>query len=145
MKSYKGLFSRIRRTRDWIICCGALFCFSIGCRQSSTSFIPEANAARHAVEEVLSAWQEGKAAVANGVITGSSVKLMDSQWQAGKKLAKYEITSELPADEGPRRFQVRLTFAGEKRDVDTVYLVVGKNPDFFVFRDKDYEMSSTHM
>ena len=107
-----------------------------GCGGSGTDrYIPNTSAARDAVQTALTTW---KAGTPHGPITSSkpAINVFDARWQAGKKLASFEILEEIPGQEQPQ-FMVKLTVQGQKEETIT-YLVVGIDP-LLVFRDADYK------
>jgi len=83
---------------------------------------PPAALARASLEKSLSTWRDGGRP---GTIAGSepAIEAVDSTWQAGRKLGKFEILRE-EGGEGDRRFDVRLTLDGKDEDVH--YVVIGK-------------------
>jgi hypothetical protein len=115
-----------------------------GCGGASPeSFKPEAADSRQALEKTLEAWRSGKKtgeldALAEG---GPKLHAVDSDWSAGKRLASFEITGELPeSSPTAQQFSVKLQYEKQKQPIDAVYYVVGKDP-ILVFRDKDYAQS----
>ena len=119
-----------------------LAAFYTGCSgQSSQSYVPQSDAAEAAVRLALEAWKGGQPAEPAGKLpSGVTVRAIDMDWAAGKRLADYEIVKELPVsvEAAPRKFVVKLTFAGVPQPVEATYLVVGIDP-LQVFRDKDYD------
>lgn len=105
--------------------------------QTAESFVPSDDLARASLERALDVWKSGGAA---GHLEpeggGPALQTVDRDWSAGQKLASFEILDELPREEGPRKFNVRLTLAGGK-PIEVVYYVVGKDP-MWIFRDRDY-------
>jgi hypothetical protein len=105
--------------------------------QSVESFVPSDDLARASLEHALNMWKAGSPA---GRIEpeggGAALQAVDRDWTAGQKLAAFEILDELPREEGPRKFNVRLTLVGGK-PIEVVYYVVGKDP-MWIFRDRDY-------
>lgn len=118
-----------------------------GCGSASSSHIPESDLAKASVQRALDAWQAGKkpADVASTTPEVGQLRIVDKQWEGGQTLTKYEITGELPADEGPRRIQVKLTLGDGKAPTEATYYVVGKAPDLWIFRDNDYDVMSKQM
>ena len=117
---------------------GVVFCLS-GCgSRTAESYVPASDHARTSVERTLTAWQTGKAAgrIEPESSGGVALQAVDFDWNAGKKLTAYEILTELPREEGPRRFNVRLTLGGGA-PIEVTYYVVGQDP-VWVFRDRDY-------
>ena len=107
---------------------------------SDQSYVPASEAAQEALRLSLEAWKSGQPADPVGKLpSGATVRAIDMDWAAGKRLAAYEIGQELPpaAEAGPRQFAVTLTFEGSSEPVAATYLIVGIDP-LQVFRDKDY-------
>jgi hypothetical protein len=115
-----------------------------GCGGASPeSFKPEAADSRQALEKTLEAWRSGKKPSELEALAeeGPNVHAVDSDWSAGKRLASYEITGELPeSSPTTQQFSVKLHYEKQKQPMDAVYYVVGKDP-ILVFRDKDYAQS----
>ncbi len=136
---------RLKNTYWFSLCLiGAALLAASGCgAKTNESFVPTSDHARSSVERVLTTWQAGGAAgrlePADG---GPAIQAVDSDWMAGKKLEKFEITGEMPRDSGPRRFTVRLTLTGAAAPIETEYYVVGQDP-LWVFRDRDYMQTTT--
>jgi hypothetical protein len=113
-----------------------------GCgRHSNADFTPNANVGRTALEAALKSWKDGQPP---GTVAGTSkpaVRVADSEWERGAKLAGFEIVGdEPPAGAGPRTFTVKLTAAdGQSREVK--YYVVGIDP-LLIYRDIDYQKLS---
>jgi len=113
-----------------------------GCSgQSPQSYVPQSDAAQAAVQLVLEAWKGGQPADPAGKLpSGVTVRAIDMDWAAGKRLADYEIIKALPpsVEAAPRKLVVKLTFVGASQPVEATYFVVGIDP-LQVFRDKDYD------
>lgn len=135
---------RLDGSRYVLVLASAAIVVALGCGgKTNESFVPASDHARSSVQRVLTTWQSGGAAgrlePADG---GPAIQAVDSDWMAGKKLEKFEITGEMPRDSGPRRFTVRLTLAGAAAPIETEYYVVGQDP-LWVFRDRDYMQTTT--
>jgi hypothetical protein len=107
-----------------------------GCSGDRTAeYIPSSQEARTALDKALTAWQSG---APYGPITSSSpaLNVFDARWQAGRKLAKFEILEELPETERPE-FKVRLQLAGKPEETLT-YIIIGIDP-LLIYRDADYK------
>lgn len=117
---------------------------SSGCGKTAESFVPASDDAQASVERALAAWQSGAAAgrIEPAASGQTPLQAVDGDWLAGKKLTAFEVLSELPREEGPRRFSVRLTLAGAAAPVDVTYYVVGQDP-LWIFRDRDYMQTTT--
>src|SRR5262245_25685797 len=88
---------------------GCLMSFLAGCgggHRSDKDYLPPEDKARTALDTALAAWRNGQPA---GKIAGAgtAVQAVDSQWQAGQKLASYEIVKGEPGSKPPR-FTVKL-------------------------------------
>src|SRR3954447_11747529 len=114
-----------RRTA-WTIAAVLLLGLVAGCGGDAGAYAPSETMARTALEAALAAWQDGRAP---GPIAGTSptVQAVDSQWQAGAKLAGAEIVGE-EAGEGPRQFTVRLTLKPKGQAKQARYVVYGREP-----------------
>jgi hypothetical protein len=126
------------KSARWIFLC----ILAGGCGSPTVAdYIPNDQAGKQAVETALSAWQRGEpmALIENQDTT--AVQPQDSDWKRGKKLVSYVITDELPSDEGPKQFAVRLTLERERAPIETIYFVLGKDP-LWVFRDRDYKQAT---
>jgi hypothetical protein len=99
-------------------------------------YIPPEQTSRQALETALTAWQNGKppGPVADGK---PAIQAVDSKWQAGQKLGKWEIVGE-EAGSGPTFFSVRLTLKGSPKQQVVRYVVVGRDP-LWVYREDDYK------
>ncbi len=108
----------------------------------SARYIPTEQTSRQALEAALTAWQNGRqpGPVADGP---PSIQAVDSRWQAGQKLSKFEIVGEEPGD-GPTFFSVKLTLKGQAREQVVRYVVVGRNP-LWVYREDDYKTNNAGM
>jgi hypothetical protein len=140
------LLPKRSRNASWIAAqsaCLALVALG-GCgSKTNESFVPQSDHAKSSLERVLTAWQSGTAGGRiEPVDGGPAIQAVDSDWNAGRKLQKFEITGELPRDSGPRRFSVRLTLVGAIAPVETEYYVVGQDP-LWIFRDRDYMQTKT--
>ena len=122
----------------WVV----LFVSLAGCGGNSTaSYIPQTDAAEEALKLALDAWKNGQTADPAGKLqSGATVRAIDFEWSAGKKLAGYEVLQVLPAapEGGPRKVAVELTFADGAPAVETAYFIVGIDP-LQVCREQDYE------
>jgi hypothetical protein len=123
---------------------GIALAASSGCGKTAESFVPPSDHAQASVERALSAWQSGAAVgrIEPAASGQTPLQAVDGDWQSGKKLTSFEILSELPREEGPRRFHVRLTLAGAAAPVEVTYYVVGQDP-LWIFRDRDYMQTTT--
>jgi hypothetical protein len=116
-----------------------------GCTGAGTErYIPDEKAARTALETALSAWKNGEP---YGRIASVSppVQVLDTQWQAGQKLAGFQVLKEeQEKGNGPRWFTVRLTMQKPAGEVTVRYIVFGNSP-LYVYREQDYKKTSGTM
>ncbi len=112
-----------------------------GCsKRGYERYIPTNTDARQALEAGLNAWKNGDPA---GSRTMGKTKLdfIDAKWQAGQKLAGFEILEEEAGDgSGPRWFKVRLQMKPSGQ-VSTRYAVLGNDP-LYVYREEDFKKIS---
>lgn len=122
------------RPAAWIV--AGILLFIAGCTDKSTNrFVTPSGSAKQALETALNAWKAGRPA---GAIDGTpQIEAYDRRWQAGDKLAGFEITGEDVNAEGHRRFNVKLTMRQPAGVVETKYVVLGENP-ISVHREEDY-------
>ena len=126
----------------------AFACLSLGllagCGKTAESYVPASDDAQASVERALDAWKSGAAAGRIEPAASGQVPLqaVDSDWIAGKRLTSFEIVAELPREQGPRRFTVRLTLEGAGAPLEATYYVVGQDP-LWIFRDRDYLQTTT--
>ncbi len=112
----------------------------VGCgAESHERYIPGTDQARSAVEAALSSWKAGEP---HQTIKSHTppVDLFDARRQAGKKLADFHIVEEVTGQDRPT-FKVTLRLAGEQRDEETTYVVIGSDP-LLVFRAEDFKKAS---
>lgn len=111
-----------------------------GCNRASTEkYVPASASARAALETALNAWQKGEkpGQVAAGP---PAVQAVDSKWQAGQKLASFEVLQEEPG-EGPRWFTVKLKMQSPPGEQTVKYVVFGNDP-LWVYREEDHKKLS---
>jgi hypothetical protein len=127
-------FTPPRWLRLWTIV--PLFCTGCGFAQGGAGPTPSSLTARGALESSLTAWKDGKKP---GAIEGATppIQVVDSTWQAGAKLASFEILREEPG-EPEKRFTVRLVSGTPPVALETRYMVVGTDP-IGVYREDDYK------
>jgi hypothetical protein len=112
----------------------------IGCgggHRSDKDYLPAEDRARTALDTALAAWRNGQPA-GNIAGAGTAVQAVDSQWQAGQKLASYEIVRAEPGGKPPR-FTVKLQLQGGAAQ-EVRYVVMGIDP-LWVYREEDYQSS----
>lgn len=112
----------------------------LGCSKAGGGYdryMPAEDTARHALTTALDAWKNGGRV---GKIEGPpmQVNVVDSKWQAGQKLKAYEILG-VDSSAGPARFSVRLTMQGSGSNKDVGYIVIGRSPNLWVYREEDYQ------
>jgi hypothetical protein len=120
-----------------VVCLAAGGCGKTG----QASYIPSEAAGKQALEIALAGWQSGKPMALIESEGTAAVQPQDSDWRSGKKLVRFSIANEIPTTEGPKKFAVQLTLAGQPKPIETVYLVVGRDP-IWVFRDSDYQRAT---
>jgi hypothetical protein len=109
----------------------------LGCSKAGyQDYIPGEDTAREALTTALDSWKNGNRI---GAIDNSSmhIDVVDSNWQAGQKLYSYEITGA-ESGNGPDRFSVRMVFGNQKKEQEVRYVVLGKQPRLWVYREQDY-------
>ena len=115
--------------------------FGCGSR-THTEYVPASTQARSALEAALNAWKSGKPyeTVADH---RPPVQTFDARWQAGAKLASFEIVKEFdePDKSAPKKFVVKEQLAGGKAGEESIFYVLGKDP-LLVFREVDYFQTS---
>lgn len=118
--------------------CSGFCCFlATGCGGSSGGYATNADDARQAVEGALSTWRKG-AKPDQLASSAPPVHPVDFQWQAGQVLESYRIVGEEPSvGDASKRFSVSLSLANSKGEINTQYVVVGRDP-IWVYRDEDY-------
>lgn len=129
----------LSRSRGPIL--GLLLIVHAGCGARLTAPPPPpAGDARQALAVALDAWKGGKKP---GLIDGAQppVRVEDSEWQGGRKLAGYEILSD-EQGQGTRTFTVRLDHPRPPAKAEVRYLVMGAKP-FLVFREEDFRRNSS--
>ncbi|HJT35088.1 MAG TPA: hypothetical protein VJ783_23880 [Pirellulales bacterium] len=124
----------------WLAAALALVGFS-GCGRSLPDYaryVPSAARAQDALEQVLSAWKDGRPA---GPLASKfepvTIQVADSRRKPGQRLVDYELLGEISGD-GPRTFVVRLKLANPTDQLVVRYYLVGIDP-LWVFRQEDFE------
>jgi hypothetical protein len=124
---------------------GLLLACSSGCGwdRGYNRYVPPEEAARQALERALTAWQKGRSP--GQVDDGPpAVQVVDSRWQAGQKLNRYEIVKEEPGDNGTTFYSVRLTLQCPAQEQVVRYVVVGRDP-LWVYREEDFTQQTKGM
>jgi hypothetical protein len=103
------------------------------------SFVPAPNAARGALDAVLSQWAAGKPPTYRNDLS-PAVGVVDNQRMAGQRLERYEVLGEVPSRDG-RCFAVKLHLAGPDAVEQVRFVVVGIDP-LWVFRYEDFDLLS---
>jgi hypothetical protein len=127
------------------ICVALYLAACLGCGgRTAESYVPANDVARAGLERALQSWHAGGAAGRIEPPAGGQAALqaVDTDWSSGRKLASFEILSELPREDGPRKFSVRLTLVGAAVPMEVTYFVVGQDP-VWIFRDRDYAQTMT--
>ena len=111
------------------------------CSRSSSGYeryVPAAQAAQEALEQVLTAWKNGETL---GPLKSKSspitIQVADNKRLTGQRLVDYELLGEV-SGEGPRTFVVRLKLEKPSAEEDVRYYLVGIDP-LWVFRQEDYD------
>jgi hypothetical protein len=121
--------------------CGAAALLA-GCSGESGygRYVPTGTSAREALQSTLEAWKKGENP-GERKLGDVSLAVFESKWQAGQKLASYEILEEEEASgTAPRWFKVRLQMKPSGQ-VTTRYAVLGNNP-LMVYREEDFQKIS---
>ena len=129
-----------RPSTAWLIGVFAVvFCSS--CRQDARPdprrHLPDAQAARRAVERALGEWRD---APPMDLTTPAArpVMFVDQQRQPGRRLREFAVLGE-SEHEGCLRFQVRLSLADPDESILAAYYVFGADP-IWVYRSEDFDM-----
>lgn len=120
-------------------CCLLVFLSGCSRTRSEAEFLPAENKARLALETALKAWQDGKTM---GLIesTKPAVQVIDNKWQAGQKLAGFEIL-EAETGPGPQWFKVKLNMKAPAGEMRVRYVVAGIDP-LWVYREEDFKKAA---
>jgi hypothetical protein len=124
----------------WIVGVFALaFCPSChrDSRPDPRSRLPDAPAARRAVESALAEWRESPPLD----LTTPNIRpvmFVDQQRRPGRRLHGFAVLGESEAD-GCLRFRVRLSLADPDESILADYCVFGKGP-IWVYRAEDFDM-----
>jgi hypothetical protein len=126
-----------RRRQAAIAALLAVLCLS-GCGSSNRAarYIPDANAARQALEAAMIAWQQDEGTSLS--LDGQAIEVIDKHRRPGQTLSKFNILGEVSGD-GGRWFEVELHFVQPAQTEQVRYVVVGINP-LWIFRQQDYEL-----
>jgi len=119
-----------------------LMCGCQGEPEGFARYVPAPSSARRAVEMALEDWRAGNPPRAIESVA-PQVCVVDSLRPAGRRLERFEIVGEVPADNA-RGFVVRVVLEGEDTPQRARFLVVGIDP-LWVYRQEDYESFSHWM
>ncbi len=113
---------------------------ALGCRDrpSTERFVPAPDLARHALEEALRSWQQGRPPGRIEGLAHPEVILVDNCRRPEQTLEQFTILGETPG-EGPRCFAVRLRLQNPEETQRLRFVVFGIDP-LWVYRYEDYEM-----
>lgn len=127
---------KLRIARSFLV--GLPLALCAGCGHDNARFTPAADAAKSSLETALTAWRNGKPCGA--VESKPPIHVVDSIWQGGAKVETFQIGEEEAADDGTKRFVVKLTMKEAKgvRESEVRYVVHGLEP-IYVFREDDYK------
>jgi hypothetical protein len=121
---------------------GLVFCSACGAepRPDRGRYVPDAEAARHAVEKVMNDWRESRR-IERTTTKMRPILFVEQQQPPGQRLVDFEILGETPGyeAEGYRRFLVRLTLDEPEDSVVAAYYVFGEGP-IWVYRAEDFDM-----
>jgi hypothetical protein len=107
-----------------------------GCgRSGSGRYTPTGDEGRSSLDAALTAWRDGRSPAQ--VEATPPVRVVDFAWRAGQQVDSFRILGEEPADDGTKRFNVRLTMKKPRVDRDVRYVVHGRDP-VWVYREDDY-------
>jgi hypothetical protein len=106
-------------------------------RPDPRGHLPDAQAARRAVESSLGEWRQSPPLDLT-TTTIRPVVFVDQQRQPGRRLREFAVLGEAEMD-GCRRFQVRLSMADPDESIITAYYVFGRDP-IWVYRAEDFDM-----
>ncbi len=115
---------------------GALLATASGCGQTGAAYTPSQHEASQALEASLTAWRDGKSPKDLESLS-PPLHPVDSEWQAGKRLERFEILKEEPSAEAAKIFVVRLGMKEPATAKDARFIVIGRNP-VWVYREEDY-------
>jgi hypothetical protein len=108
-----------------------------GCGNGNARYTPKGDEARSSLEAALTAWRDGKPC--GPIEAVPPVRVADSVWQGGAKLASFEIGPEEDTGDGTKQFEVKLTLTTKETSVrDVRYVVHGRDP-VWVFNGDDYQ------
>lgn len=100
--------------------------------------LPDAKAARQAVEEALRAWQNSPR-IERTATTIRPVMFVEQQQPPGQRLRRFDVLGESPGDDGYRRFLARLFLEEPADSILVSYYVFGQGP-IWVYRAEDFDM-----
>ena len=130
--------TRLLRARLlWLVAAAPAPFLLAGCDGTGHArFSPTQDEARSALEAALTAWRDGRPF---GPIEATPpVRIADSLWQGGQAIEAFQIGDEQDADDGTKRFPVKLTMKKTKAARDVGYVVYGRDP-IWVFSETDYQ------
>ncbi|WP_435005589.1 hypothetical protein P12x_003412 [Tundrisphaera lichenicola] len=102
------------------------------------SDLPDAKAARQAIERALQAW-EASPDIERTTTTIRPIMFVEQRQPAGQQLRKFVILGESPGYKGYRRFQVKLFLKEPDETIVVSYLIFGNGP-IWVYRAEDFDM-----
>lgn len=139
----RAVGSSPRLTVRWLRPLAGLCLLSAGCSGNSIeAYKPPADKARGALEAALTAWQQGLPSK-EVKVDETPLHILDSNWEQGKKLVKFEIVGEAEsagAEDAARRFDVQITVDDSPPEKIT-YHVVGQSP-IMVATEQDFKKIS---
>jgi hypothetical protein len=100
--------------------------------------LPDAPAARRALEDSLSAWRDSPA-LERTVSAIKPVMFVDQQRQPGQELRQFTVLGETETSESYRRYLVKLELDRPRETIRALYYVFGQGP-IWVYRAEDFDM-----
>ena len=127
-------------TRQWptLAVCGLVFVCVAGCGRSARDYIPAEDRARTALDQALTAWQNGQASHVTDV--SPAVVGVDARWKKGATLAGYEVL-DAGTEQGSPSFTVKLILKKPAGEKTVKYIVIGKDP-LWVYSEEEYKAVS---
>jgi hypothetical protein len=109
----------------------------VGCDSAGHArYTPTQDEARSSLEAALTAWRDGRSP--ESIDVTPPVRVADSLWQGGEQIDSFQVGDEEAADDGTKRFPVKLTVKKSKKVEEVRYVVHGRDP-VWVYSEKDYQ------
>jgi hypothetical protein len=129
---------RASRIGSWLLAGCAVIALGCHDRPSTERFVPAPDSARHALEEALRAWQQGRQPGRIEGLAHPEVIVVDNCRRPEQTLEQFTILGEAPG-EGPRCFAVWVSLQNPEETQRLRFVVFGVDP-LWVYRYEDYEM-----